>query len=189
MAGLDVVVTVGMGRFPFDRLVNAVEPLCADHRVFAQTGTSKVVLSCEQRDFVSYDELVERFRRADVVVTHAGNTVRLVQRIGVVPVAVARRPELGEMADDHQVRYLELERRVGRVIALDDVRCLPEVVADHLRVAAVLQRERTLAPAVDPTALADCIDGLMRPFVQRQLVRRQLVHRRRRWSELAEGRQ
>ena len=29
-----------------------------------------------------YPELVDRLRAADVVVTHAGNTVRLVQRLG-----------------------------------------------------------------------------------------------------------
>ena len=35
-----VVVTVGMGRWPFDRLVRAAAALGAEHDVFIQTGTS-----------------------------------------------------------------------------------------------------------------------------------------------------
>jgi hypothetical protein len=37
-----VLVTVGMGPWPFDRLIEAITPLCAEHEVFAQTGTSSV---------------------------------------------------------------------------------------------------------------------------------------------------
>ena len=35
-----LLVTVGMGPWPFNRLVTAVAPLCAYHDVFVQTGAS-----------------------------------------------------------------------------------------------------------------------------------------------------
>ncbi len=158
MDGLDVVVTVGMGRFPFDRLVAAIEPLCAEHRVVAQTGVSRLRLPCRQHDYLPSDELVELCRRADVVITHAGNTVRLLQRMGRVPLSVARRPDLGEMADDHQVRFLELERRRGRVVAVDEVDRLPELVAAHPSTARRLLAERPPPPDVDPDLVAARLD-------------------------------
>ena len=77
-----VFVTVGMGPWPFDRLVAAVAPLCAEHEVFVQTGTSAVVPPCPHRPYLSPAETLRRLRAADVVVTHGGNTVRLVQRAG-----------------------------------------------------------------------------------------------------------
>ena len=49
---LSVFVTVGMGRWPFDRLLHAVEPLCAAHEVFVQRGTSTVALPCPSVAFL-----------------------------------------------------------------------------------------------------------------------------------------
>src|SRR5919197_2329443 len=95
-----------MGRWPFDRLVGALAPLCAENQVFAQIGTATVLPPCEHARFLPYPELRARLAAADVVVTHAGNTVRLVQRAGKVPIAVARRAAIGEMGNDHQVAYL-----------------------------------------------------------------------------------
>ena len=46
---------------------------------------------CEYARFIEPGDLKQRIRAADVVITHAGNTVRLVQRAGKVPIAVARR--------------------------------------------------------------------------------------------------
>src|SRR5215468_8253051 len=102
---MNVLVTVGMGAWPFDRLIRAIIPLCAVHRVFVQTGTSRIAPPCPHAPFLPYADLIERIRAADVVITHAGNTVRLVQRAGKVPIAVARRASLGEMSNDHQVAY------------------------------------------------------------------------------------
>src|ERR1041384_4651503 len=88
-----VVVTVGMGPWPFDRLLEAVRSLCNRYDVFAQTGTSAVDLPCESAPFVTPDELTRRLASADVVITHAGNSVRLAQRLGRAPIAVAREAE------------------------------------------------------------------------------------------------
>ena len=88
---------------------------------------------CEFAPFIGLGEMSERIARADIVITHAGNTVRLVQRAGKVPIAVARESVRGEMANDHQVEYLARESSGGRVVALsgslDD---LAAVVDHHL---------------------------------------------------------
>ncbi len=156
---MDIVVTVGMGPWPFDRLLAAVAPLCADHNVFVQAGTSTLSLPCEQKAYVSPEELARRLERADVIVTHAGNTVRLVQRMGKVPIAVAREYARGEMADDHQVRFLREEERHSRVRAVWDVATLGTAVAQHALSPPVLA-EDALTPAADPESVGETLDQL-----------------------------
>ncbi len=155
-----ILVTVGMGPWPFDRLVGAIAPLCAEHEVFAQTGTSPVTPPCPHSPFVSFDELDAMIRKSDVVITHAGNTVRLVQRAQKAPVAVARRSALGEMGNDHQARYLRLEERAGPVIAVWDVADLPAAVAAHGARQGALLRERPVAPAATAGHIIETLDTL-----------------------------
>jgi UDP-N-acetylglucosamine transferase subunit ALG13 len=116
---LSVFVTVGMGPWPFDRLIAALGPVCTRHEVFAQAGTSSLTPPCSYAPFLGWAETQARLASADVVITHAGNTVRLVQRMGKVPIAIAREAVRGEMRNDHQVEYLAAERLLGRVVALD----------------------------------------------------------------------
>ena len=109
--GLAVFVTVGMGPWPFDRLLAALPEVCARHDVFVQTGTSTLTPPCPHAAFLGYEETQRRIAEADVVITHAGNTVRLVQRLGKIPIAVAREAARGEMRNDHQVTYLQRRDR------------------------------------------------------------------------------
>ncbi|MER5606967.1 hypothetical protein AB0F93_09090 [Micromonospora tulbaghiae] len=161
-----VLVTVGMGPWPFDRLIEGVAPLCAAHEVFVQTGTSAVTPPCPHAPFLPLDDLRRRLAAADVVITHAGNTVRLVQRLGRVPVAVAREAARGEMGNDHQVEYLREEERSGRVVAVWDVAELPAVVAAHPRRQHLLLAERPLPGPVDGERLAATMDALCARLVR-----------------------
>lgn len=155
-----ILVTVGMGPWPFDRLIGAVAPLCSEHEVFAQTGTSSLRPPCPHEAFIPADELRKRMDEADVIITHAGNTVRLVQRSGRVPIAVARTSALGEMGNDHQVAYLRQEERSGPVVAVWDVRDLPREVARHGERQARLLKERPLPPAATPEHIVEVMTSL-----------------------------
>ncbi|MEU8338410.1 hypothetical protein [Micromonospora tulbaghiae] len=161
-----LLVTVGMGPWPFDRLIEGVAPLCAAHEVFVQTGTSAVTPPCPHAPFLPLDDLRRRLAEADVVITHAGNTVRLVQRLGRVPVAVAREAARGEMGNDHQVEYLREEERSGRVVAVWDVAELPAVVAAHPQRQHLLLAERPLPGPVDGERLAATMDALCARLVR-----------------------
>jgi SAM-dependent methyltransferase/UDP-N-acetylglucosamine transferase subunit ALG13 len=149
-----------MSPWPFDRLLDAIAPLCSRHRVFAQTGTARVRPPCSSSPFVPYTELLERIRRADVVITHAGNTVRLVQRAGKVPIAVARTAADGEMPNDHQVEFLQHEERGGRVVAVWNVETLPDAVEAHAAHEAQLLAERELPEPADGARVAAILDDL-----------------------------
>ncbi len=169
---LDVFVTVGMGPYPFDRLIAAIADITERHDVYAQIGTATVAPPCPHRKFMAFDEFQRRLRSADVVVTHAGNTVRLVQSLGRVPVVVARRADLGEMANDHQVTYLTRERLLGRVAALDDVGQLASSVDGHLAVERAVVTERPLVAPVDGPTLIATLDRLLKPLISSNRVQR-----------------
>jgi SAM-dependent methyltransferase/UDP-N-acetylglucosamine transferase subunit ALG13 len=173
---MDILVTVGMGPRPFDRLLRGVIPLCDKHRVFAQTGTSRVALPCANAPFVPREELLQRIQRADVVITHAGNTARLVQRAHKVPIAVARTAAAGEMPNDHQVEYLRFEEGIGRIVAVWDVADLPHAVAEHPSRQAQLLAERPLPGAPETTHLVEVLEREMQALVvnpfRRHMVRR-----------------
>jgi SAM-dependent methyltransferase len=162
-----------MGPWPFDRLIAACSALCADHDVYMQTGTSTLVPPCPSAPFIGYEETVRRLAAADVVITHAGNTVRLVERMGKVPIAIAREASRGEMRNDHQVEYLRAEEPRGRVVALwGDLPELGAIVAEHP------QREQQLLAAMKPlaevneTALADLMSTAVRPVADDNVFRK-----------------
>jgi hypothetical protein len=156
-----------MGRFPFDRLLRAVAPLCADRRVYAQTGPSTVALPCPTAPYLPADELARLLAEVPIVITHAGNTVRLVQNLGKVPIAVARRADHGEMADDHQLAYVEHERAAGRIIVADaDPAALRAAVDGYDAITPALLL-RPLPAATPPDEVADRLDGIVHDLVAR----------------------
>ena len=158
---LDVFVTVGMGPWPFDRLLTALAEVCEQHDVFVQTGVSTFAPPCPHAAFLGFEETQRRIARADVVITHGGNTVRLVQRSGRIPIAVAREAARDEMRNDHQVAYLVSEVARGRVVALDgDLRGLADAVSRHPERERTLLRTGSGLPPVDAAAVGDLLDAL-----------------------------
>jgi SAM-dependent methyltransferase/UDP-N-acetylglucosamine transferase subunit ALG13 len=156
---LSVFVTVGMGPWPFDRLISALRQLCESHDVFAQTGTSTVVPPCPHQAFVGYDETRRRISTADVVITHGGNTVRLVQRAGKVPIAIAREASRGEMRNDHQVLYLRDEAARGRAVVLDgELDSLAPAVDEHLFRQREMRESALPLRQVDVAAMRELMD-------------------------------
>ncbi len=129
-----------------------------------QTGTSTVVPPCSHAPFIGYEETVRRLAEADVVISHAGNTVRLVERMGKVPIAVAREASRGEMRNDHQVEYLRAEEPRGRVIALwGDLAELGRVVAEHPEQEQQLLAATKPLAEVDETAMEAVMSLAVRP--------------------------
>lgn len=152
-----VVATTGMGRWPFDRLVRALEPVAAHHDVFAQIGAGDHRPSYPHARYLAPSELHRHLAEADVVITHAGNTVRLVQRLGKVPIVVAREAARGEMGNDHQVRFVEHEAgRSPMVVVSGSLGSLLEAVEHHPTTSARV-RARSLAAPVGRDAVATAL--------------------------------
>ena len=141
-----IVVTVGTHEQPFDRLMNAVVALGDSEPMLVQYGTCTITNGPgEWVDFLSFDELAERAADARAFICHAGvGSIVLARRCGHRPIIMARRPDLGEHVDEHQ---LELSRRLHQA-------GLVTVVEDELELAAAVRNPDAIpAAGTTPTAL------------------------------------
>jgi UDP-N-acetylglucosamine transferase subunit ALG13 len=141
-----IVVTVGTHEQPFDRLMKGVVALGDSEPMLVQYGTCTITNGPgEWVDFLSFDELAERAADARAFICHAGvGSIVLARRCGHRPVIMARRPELGEHVDEHQ---LELSRRLHQA-------GLVTVVEDELELAAAVRNPDAIpAAGTTPTAL------------------------------------
>jgi UDP-N-acetylglucosamine--N-acetylmuramyl-(pentapeptide) pyrophosphoryl-undecaprenol N-acetylglucosamine transferase len=120
-----VVVTLGTTRqVEFSRLIRRlVEVVPAGAEVLWQTGhTAAAHLGIDARAVIPESELSEAMAAADVVVAHAGvGTALAALEVGKCPLLVPRRPEHGELVDDHQGQIAaDLARRGLAVVAEAD---------------------------------------------------------------------
>lgn len=125
-----IFVTVGTTHFQFDRLLSAVATLDTDQELIVQRGPSRVpVESARVIDFLSFDQLNDHVRDADIVITHAGvGSIMVALSHGKQPVVVPRLQRFGEAVDDHQVQVATQLHQTGRVRAVLDLGCFEQVV-------------------------------------------------------------
>ena len=122
---MKIFVVVGFESFPFDRLVHAIETGVErgliDGEVFIQNGDSPVAGgSCQSRRFMGFDEVVDRMREADIIVSHAGvGTTFLCLEMGKVPILFPRRACFREHVDDHQVLFARKMGEQGKALVAD----------------------------------------------------------------------
>jgi UDP-N-acetylglucosamine transferase subunit ALG13 len=125
-----IFVTFGTHHQPFTRLLEAIESLPPDELVVQYGHSPAPVGVAESTAFLGFQEMLDRVRAADVVVTHAGvGSILLALREGHRPVVVPRRSEHGEHVDDHQVELTVALVAAERVIPVWDVSDLPAAVA------------------------------------------------------------
>ena len=141
-----VFVTVGSQKFPFDRLLRAVDECVADgsieEEVFAQTGACGYVpKNYVHKPFLDREEYANRMDAADIVVTHGG-TGAIVGALkkGKRVVAMARLARYGEHVDDHQVQLLEEFEQVGLILTCEDAPTLAEAYREAKRRDPVVYR-------------------------------------------------
>lgn len=141
-----IFLTAGT-QLPFDRLVRAVDDWAgAMHaEVFAQTGSGEYrPRHCAFADYLSPARADELFRKADLIVSHAGmgsilTALKHRKRILILP----RRASLGEHRNDHQLataRWLgkrpgvfvaEEADDIGRMLGAREALQSGDVISDH----------------------------------------------------------
>jgi UDP-N-acetylglucosamine transferase subunit ALG13 len=123
-----IFVTVGTHHQPFERLLDALDGL--DDELVVQYGPGQPPAALHAEPFMPFDAMLDRFREADTVITHAGvGSIICARREGHVPLVVPRRHDLGEHVDDHQVELTRALAQRGSVVAVWDVDTLAETVA------------------------------------------------------------
>jgi UDP-N-acetylglucosamine transferase subunit ALG13 len=150
-----IFVTVGTHHQPFERLLGALGDL--EGELVVQYGPGDAPTNASRAEaFMPFDAMLEAFREADTVITHAGvGSIICASREGHVPLVVPRRHELGEHVDDHQVELTKALAKRGSVVAVWDVDTLAETVAAAPpRRAPSAKVEPSLCPSVREALLS-----------------------------------
>jgi UDP-N-acetylglucosamine transferase subunit ALG13 len=133
-----IFVTVGSAEkgMEFDRLVREMDRIAGvlGVDVLIQRGTLDYE-PCHSRHirFAKFDEALDLFRQADLVVGHCGagttmNAVRFRKPLVLVP----RRAARGEHSDDHQMELAALFGRACGIRIVEDIHRLEETIREML---------------------------------------------------------
>ena len=132
-----MLVTVGLERFPFDRLLRLVDRLVESGTVrgpvFGQIGHSRYEpRQFEFCRFLPFDQMRQRLQEADAVLCHGGvGTIMLAVSLGKVPLVFPRRAEFGEQLDDHQLDLASRLAAGGRVLVADTEESLADQISRY----------------------------------------------------------
>lgn len=146
-----IFVTVGTHHEPFDRLLAGLEHLPAAELVVQHGPGEPPPGAARTERFMPFDEMLECFRDADIVITHAGvGSILCATREGHVPLVVPRRHDLREHVDDHQLELTRALSERGSVVPVWDVDAIADAVSRApTRASAVgAQDPPPLCPAV-----------------------------------------
>ncbi|MCK5878671.1 MAG: hypothetical protein KAH24_02760 [Holophagae bacterium] len=123
---MKVLVTVGLERKPYNRLLRAVDEAAGKGWIPSDTlvqggHTPFLCRYCKTVPFLSFDELRDAIRQADLVIAHGGvGSVLLALEEGKIPLVLPRRADLGEHVDNHQIEFVKRMEQEGRVMAAYD---------------------------------------------------------------------
>jgi UDP-N-acetylglucosamine transferase subunit ALG13 len=124
-----IFVTVGTHHQPFARLLDALGPL--EDELVVQFGPAAPPVGIARAEpYMPFDRMLECFREAEKVITHAGvGSVLCAIREGHTPLVVPRRHDLGEHVDEHQAELTRALAGRGDVVPVWDTAELAALAA------------------------------------------------------------
>lgn len=130
-----IFVTVGTHEQQFDRLIEKIDELKHNNvirdEVFIQLGYSTYIPQfCQWKKLLSYDEMDEMYKRADIIITHGGPASFMkALELGKIPIVVPRQIKYAEHINDHQVEFVKfVEQRQGNIIGVYDIDDLTNII-------------------------------------------------------------
>ena len=139
-----IFVTVGTHHDPFERLLTALGELDGGELVVQYGPGTPPPGVARAEAYLPFEEMVECFREAEKVITHAGvGSIICARREGHTPLVVPRRHDLGEHVDEHQAELTRALDARGSVLAVWEIGDLPRLLAG-------LPPRRAAAEAVEP---------------------------------------
>ena len=143
-----IFLTVGT-QFPFDRFIRAVDNIfdqgLIDEEIFAQIGET----SYKPRNFESVASLEKKvfdecFKKASSVMSHAGiGTITVALKNHKPLLVMPRMKRYKEHVNDHQVSTAKKFEELGHILAVYDVKDLPNGIR---KLKNFIPRERKASP-------------------------------------------
>lgn len=122
-----ILVTLGTQRFPFNRLLLAIDELVGNgsikEQVFAQVGHSTYKPKhYEFTKMISSNSMDEYVKKCSLIITHSGTSsiiggLKEQKKVIVVP----RQKKFGEHVDDHQIEIAQMFEKKGMIEAVYDI--------------------------------------------------------------------
>lgn len=141
-----IFVTVGTHEQPFNRLIKAVDSLCAagiiTEPVMIQTGFSTYEPKhCKWRKFLPYTEMKSNVKKARIVISHGGPASFLMPlQFGKIPIVVPRQLKFDEHVNDHQMEFTEfVAKKQDNIIPVYDIQSLGEVIQSYSELTSHMQ--------------------------------------------------
>lgn len=145
-----IFVTVGTHEQPFNRLIEAVDNLCAagviTEPVIMQTGFSTYKPEhCEWHKLLPYDQMKENVNKARVVVTHGGPASFIMPlQVGKIPIVVPRQVQFNEHVNNHQVDFTRaVAERMKNIIPVYDIANLQNAILQYDKIVMGMNFKKT----------------------------------------------
>jgi UDP-N-acetylglucosamine transferase subunit ALG13 len=125
-----IYVTVGTDSHDFSRLVRAMDTAAFGEKVVMQIGNTEYEPKNAEWFRFEKNRVMESFyRKADVIVTHAGagSIIRSLTN-GKIPVVVPRLKEHGEHVNNHQLDIARALGKKGVVVLVEDLALLRKAI-------------------------------------------------------------
>ena len=129
---MSTFVTVGNARQPFVRLLDAVSRHAArlPQPVVVQYGhTPFKDEQCECVQFVGMEDFIHHIKTAELLIMHGGlgSAINALQA-HKVPIVMSRRVEYGEHVNNHQIEFVQLLAKDGKIVPIEsEVELLPAI--------------------------------------------------------------
>lgn len=130
-----IFVTVGTHEQQFNRLIRKVDELKQDgvvqEVVEMQTGYCTYEPKyCKWKQFLPYQEMVEKVQQAEIVITHGGPSSFIMPlQFGKIPIVVPRQKKYEEHVNDHQIEFAKaVAERQGNIIPVYDIDELEDTI-------------------------------------------------------------
>lgn len=117
-----ILVTLGTQKQDFSRLLKYIEESSINDEIIVQAGYTKFnSKKMKIFDFISYEEMNEYIKKADLIITHSGTgSVLTPLKLGKKVIVCSRLSKYGEHVDDHQTQLTEVLVEAGYVLELNE---------------------------------------------------------------------
>lgn len=127
-----VLVTLGTQKQDFSRLLKYIEESSLDGKIIVQAGYTKFESKkMKIFDFISYEQMEEYIKQADLIITHSGTgSVLTPLKYGKKVIVCSRLSKYGEHVDDHQKQLTEVLKEAGYILELDENNKLDDLLKE-----------------------------------------------------------
>jgi UDP-N-acetylglucosamine transferase subunit ALG13 len=167
---VSIAVSAGTDFHRFDRLIEWIDSWMRQHGaevdLFVQHGSSRPSEFGENVEMVSQTEMLERYRAATVVITQGGpGGILDAASVGLLPIVVPRRPDLGEHVDGHQIAFADFMARSGQILLAQSEQELHAALSAAVAAPESMKREPRIAPVEHTAELLEQVveDVMSRP--------------------------